>query len=361
MARKYSKECTVKVNVTDLKNISIEDVIVAVENCIGEGLCLAAVPRYPNIVEVTVNSVENAQNLCDGINIDGQHFDVELMYSPYIIVSFLNIPSHIEDEEITNKLTFYNIEIVGEVVRHYYKKFPNVANGTRHVKCKFPPNVKSLPWAMNFDSADGPRGYKVLHNNQTKVCFKCLSCDHEKSSCPLITCRKCKQPGHMAYKCVNIRCEKCNNFEFNCKCEDNFYETNEEISTSSSESDIIEVDDKENKREHISSSTSSTTSEAQPIIKKQRTEAEPLDINNSINDIDTPDKTSPAESTRCDNLSDNEHDKNTIADYSIIDTPTDESNKNKEYYRRPILVRQPAIQSVLKSVNTRADKKNNAQ
>ncbi|ESO85035.1 hypothetical protein LOTGIDRAFT_146247, partial [Lottia gigantea] len=200
--RRYAKENTVKVTNVDIKNVSMIDFIEAVESSIGEGSCFACVPRPPSSIEITVDSEVNAIKLCEeGLDINNDKYSVELCFSKNTVVSIFNLPSHIDDVVITEKLEQYKIEIVDNVVRHYYKQRPDVADGTRHVKCKFPPNFHSLPWAMQFDTPDGPQTFKVLHNNQSKVCFKCLSPDHEKKACPKIQCRKCKVYGHMAFNC----------------------------------------------------------------------------------------------------------------------------------------------------------------
>ncbi|ESO95998.1 hypothetical protein LOTGIDRAFT_65733, partial [Lottia gigantea] len=217
--RRYAKENTVKVTNVDLKKVFMIDFIEEAERCIGEGTVYACVPRPPSNIEITLNSVENAIKLCDeGLNIHDEHFSVELCFSKNTVVSIFNLPSHIDDEVITNKLEQYKIEIVENVVRHYYKQRPDSADGTRHVKCKFPPNFHSLPWAMQFDTPDGPQTFKVVHNNQSKVCFECLSPEHEKKECPKIQCRKCKIFGHMAFNCKNEKCDKCDRYLTQCTC-----------------------------------------------------------------------------------------------------------------------------------------------
>ncbi|ESO90418.1 hypothetical protein LOTGIDRAFT_65409, partial [Lottia gigantea] len=217
--RRYAKENTVKVNAVDLKKVFMINFIEAAERCIGEGSVFACVPRPPNSIEITLNSVENAMRLCEeGLTIDNDNYSVELCFSKNTVVSIFNLPSHIDDNVITDKLEQYKIEIVDKVVRHYYKQRPDVADGTRHVKCTFPPNFHSLPWAMQFDTPDGPQTFKVVHNNQSKVCFKCLSPDHEKKECPKIQCRKCKVYGHMAFKCETSKCDKCGKYVTLCGC-----------------------------------------------------------------------------------------------------------------------------------------------
>ncbi|ESP05138.1 hypothetical protein LOTGIDRAFT_102513, partial [Lottia gigantea] len=224
--RRYKKESTVRVKVTDLKLITLDEFIEAVEGKLGEGSCFACVPRYPSTIEITVDSVENANLLCEGLTVNDLGYEPELCFSPYIVVSFFNLPPYLEDDIIVRKLERFGVEIVGPVVRHFHKKFPNVADGTRHVKCKFPPTLRSLPWAMNFETLEGPQSFKILHNNQTKVCYKCLSPDHEKKECPQIKCAKCRLFGHMAFKCPTPTCEKCEKAENLCKCEQ-FFDTNE--------------------------------------------------------------------------------------------------------------------------------------
>ncbi|ESO93649.1 hypothetical protein LOTGIDRAFT_153099 [Lottia gigantea] len=297
--RRFAKENTVKVKNVDVKKVFMIDFIEAVERCIGEGLCFACVPRpLISSIEITVNNVENAMKLCDeGLAINDEHYSVELCFSQYTVVSFFNLPSHVDDEVITNKLEHYEIEIVEKVVRHYYKQRPDVADGTRHVKCKFPPNFHSLPYVLPFDTPDGPQNFKVLHNNQTKVCFKCLSPDHEKKECPKIQCRKCKTYGHMAFNCNIEKCEKCDKYINQCKCEQ-YYDTNEEIDYFEDPKTDKPSKNKTHAKRDLSLSTDITHDD-----KKQRKD---------INEEDS----SPTETAR--------HDPHSfLNDFSVIENPED--------------------------------------
>ncbi len=167
--------------------MDMDDIIEAVEKIIGEGNCYACVPRYPDVFEICTHTVESAKKLSNGINVGELNYKTRMAYSPYTIVSFMNIPSYIGDEKITAKLEYFNIEIVGDIIRNNSRKFNHYTNGTRHVKCIFPPNIKSLPWAVNLETIDG-----VIHNNQTKVCFKCLSDLHMIADSPNIKYRFCQ-------------------------------------------------------------------------------------------------------------------------------------------------------------------------
>ncbi|KAK6175034.1 hypothetical protein SNE40_013579 [Patella caerulea] len=97
---KNIKERTLKVNVISLKNVCIDDVIQAVEDKYGDGSCIGCVPRQPSIIEITLNTVDNTINMCEGISVSGKNYKCEMLYSPYTVVSFMNIPIHVEDEII---------------------------------------------------------------------------------------------------------------------------------------------------------------------------------------------------------------------------------------------------------------------
>ena len=43
---------------------------------------------------------------------------------------------------------------------------------------KFPPEIKSLPYSMKFKTVEGVEYFRVLHDNQIKVCYNCMSANH---------------------------------------------------------------------------------------------------------------------------------------------------------------------------------------
>ncbi|KAK6190542.1 hypothetical protein SNE40_002386 [Patella caerulea] len=221
--RDFKKNNVVLIRVPDMRNLKMSEIIDYVEDKCGEGSCYACVPLPPDTVEVTLNNVDNAVKFSQDVNIKGRKYESKLLQDTNIVVSFLNLPSVIEDHIILDKLKSYNIEILGPVVRNYYTnvRAQRCCTGTRHVKCKFPENIKSLPYAMKFETSLGVKSFKVLHNSQVRVCFKCLSPEHVMSECPNIKCHNCKKYGHLQYSCPGIVCVNCDKVEKDCVCTDN--------------------------------------------------------------------------------------------------------------------------------------------
>jgi hypothetical protein len=59
------------------------------------------------------------------------------------------IPAFIEDDEIIDKLNEKGIRVVSQVYRRVIPG-TQVADGTRFMRCVFPPNVVALPWTIPF-------------------------------------------------------------------------------------------------------------------------------------------------------------------------------------------------------------------
>ncbi|ESO83308.1 hypothetical protein LOTGIDRAFT_65758, partial [Lottia gigantea] len=217
-SRVYSKEFVLDIDVGDLSKINIAEFIDEIEDVVGIGNVYAVTKCRPNILQVSIDSKENANKLCDGLIVKDTTYECKFPYSPYTIVSFMDIPSYIEDIVLINKLKVYNIEIEGKIIRHFYDKYETIENGIRHVRCIFPPEVKSLPWAVKLETIHGMKSFRVIHNNQTKVCHKCLQDTHIIANCPKIECRRCHQLGHMANNCMVKYCDICKKIDIKCIC-----------------------------------------------------------------------------------------------------------------------------------------------
>ncbi|ESO93650.1 hypothetical protein LOTGIDRAFT_104694, partial [Lottia gigantea] len=217
-SRTYSKECVVEILMVDVKKDNLDDMIDKLEECIGVGNVYAVIPRRPDILEVTVKDKQCAEKLSEGFKVGDKNFVCRIPYSPFTVVSFMDIPSYIEDSVLVEKLKVFRIEIDGEVVRHFHDKHKTVENGIRHVRCLFSPELKSLPWAVKLETINGTKSYRVIHNNQTKVCNKCYSDSHIIANCPQIQCRRCNQYGHMGNTCMIKLCNICKHLETECVC-----------------------------------------------------------------------------------------------------------------------------------------------
>lgn len=220
-ARKYMKEATVKINDINIDVVGAMAVITAVEDICGVNTVLAVVPDKDRCrsYEVTMDKIDNAYKLSKGINIVGNDYECTLIKSETIVVSFLHIPAYVEDEELLAKLTDKNIEIVSPVFRRTYAH-TDVADGTRYVRVKFPPGMVSLAWSMAFDTSEGRKYFKVVHNHQMKVCSNCFSPDHLYKNCPEFCCRGCGEQGHKIKECNALKCRRCHKLPLKCKCRD---------------------------------------------------------------------------------------------------------------------------------------------
>lgn len=216
-SRIFGKECTVIIDVKDVKKIKASSIIRSVEELTGDLSVYAVVPKGANLYEVTLPNKEVACNILGGIDIDNVHYDCTLLYSDTIIVSIIHLPAYISDEEIGMKLREYGVELLAPIQRRYYPG-TQVADGTRYVKCKFPQQVKSLPYSMRFQTVNGQEYFRVLHDNQVKVCSRCLDPGHVMKDCPDFVCYKCGEQGHVAKNCTRQRCDDCGNFPLMCSC-----------------------------------------------------------------------------------------------------------------------------------------------
>lgn len=217
--RKYTKEATIKINDIDIIKYRAHDVIDSLEEICGKNTVLAVVPNKEDGLsyEITLDTVENAHKLHHGIEINGEEFQCNFQQSDIIVVSFLYIPSYVEDEELLSRLRSKNIEIVSDVYRRVHPG-TQVADGTRFVRVKFPPGLVSLAWSMSFETAAGKRYFKVVHNNQVKVCSNCESPEHVKRNCPHFSCHGCGMQGHKSSRCAAPKCHRCGKLPLLCAC-----------------------------------------------------------------------------------------------------------------------------------------------
>lgn len=217
--RKYMKDATFKIEDINIKEVDALDVINTIENLCGVNTVLAVIPdkEKNNSYEITMDTVDNACKLIGGLKINDHEYTCSMPHSKIIVVSFLHIPSYVEDEELLCKLRDKNIEILSRVFRRAYPS-TQVADGTRYVRVKFPEGLVSLAWSMAFDTSEGRRYFKVVHDKQIKVCTECQSPDHVFKNCPDFVCNGCGAQGHKAKNCTAPRCERCHKLPRKCEC-----------------------------------------------------------------------------------------------------------------------------------------------
>ena len=176
--RHYDKACTVTVTVGDNSKYKAKAVWELAENVSGTGSVLACVPKGGDCYELTVENKEQAQLLSSGtVGEENKKFTCELLFSDTLVVSFMHLPAYIEDDVIEDKLKERGIELQSEIFRRCHPG-TSVADGTKYVRCRFPPSVTALPYTMKFKTHEGDKYFKVKHNNQVTVCYKCLSAEH---------------------------------------------------------------------------------------------------------------------------------------------------------------------------------------
>ena len=219
--RKYKKECTIEVNVGSRNVVTATMLIETLSEYVTD--IYACVPKGVNCYDVTLPSAEEAKILVDEhIVIGGQKLTFRLLFENSIVVSFMHLPTYIEDHEIETYLTSKGAVLKSDI-KHRLIKGTNISDGTRYVRVEFTDTLKSLPYSVGFNTCDGYKYFRVLHNNQVKVCFKCNSPDHELRSCPLTKCFLCNGHGHYAKHCTVSKCDICGLSENICDCHDEDY------------------------------------------------------------------------------------------------------------------------------------------
>ena len=203
------------VNVDYYSDTSIVDIIREIEDIVGKDSVVYACPGQGNI-EITFDNFNKIDLLHESpIIVNNQELKFRPIGTKYMIVSFMHIPGYISDHEILARLEEWNVRPIGTMRRRFIKYDDReIPDGTRYIKCEFPPNISSLPYATTFDR----RSFIVKHNNQEKVCFGCLSPNHEVRNCPESLCRRCGQKGHIKKYCEETICENCNEYNHKCRC-----------------------------------------------------------------------------------------------------------------------------------------------
>lgn len=126
---------------------------------------IVALVRKRDGYEITFSSVEAAQECLDnGFQIERRQYDAVSVSNSDLLVNLNSVPAYVDDSEIIKKLTDLGCTSVHEV-RH--QKIEGVETGRRKVLVQLPPNMRSLPRAINVKSAIGKdERIEVFHRNQ---------------------------------------------------------------------------------------------------------------------------------------------------------------------------------------------------
>lgn len=111
------------------------------------------------------------------------------------VVSFLHIPAYIEDDHLIDKLESFKVTVLSPVQRRYYPG-TEIADGTRFVNVRLPPNLLSIPYSVKLDNVY----YRVVHDNQKRMCGLGHSLEHLFKDCPDFIRFRCKGRGHYAVR-----------------------------------------------------------------------------------------------------------------------------------------------------------------
>lgn len=150
------------------------------------------------------------------------------------VVSFLNLPTYVLDEEITRKLQDWGVTVASTIKRRMWPG-TDIADGTRFLKVKFTDTVKSLPYSTKFETVGGTEHFRVIHDRQVKVCRLCIQPGHIVRDCPNFNCFKCGKQGHYARECTLGNCDVCKLKTELCVCKDTEDENKNEDMESSTD------------------------------------------------------------------------------------------------------------------------------
>lgn len=234
--REYKIENTVSINLQG-KTITLDELVESVERICGIGTLLACVENNKDVYDLTLVNQECKEMIIDGLQINDQTVNIDTPYDDSLCIAILRLPAFISDDEIAAKLGKYNINIVTPVKRQFHSRLHSkVANGTRHFRIKLPQGVSSLPWSLPFDIRGERKYYKVKHDNQKDVCYKCLSDEHLARKCPDNVCYSCNEKGHISVDCPNKYCPSCERHTSKCICKSGDSTTESEVEDTDNES-----------------------------------------------------------------------------------------------------------------------------
>ena len=220
--------------------------------------------------------------------------------SDELVVSFLNLPNYTDDGEILQKLRGWGVEAISPIKRRMWPG-TDVADGTRFCKVKFSETVKSLPYSTKFDTMEGIKFFRVIHDRQVKVCRLCVQPGHIVRECPDFTCFKCGMQGHYARECANY-CSKCSKILEDCACsvegevDANRFQGSERICESPVVEEVVEGEVTVESEVRISQPTPEVLD---VLVDKER---EQTTIGSSLDDVlPTPEAEKPETATRLQN------------------------------------------------------------
>ena len=163
--------------------------------------------KNPKSYELTMKTEEGKTKIMDGLKIQNNTVTAREINNDEMVVSFINLPTYIDDETILSKLRDWGVIPVSRIRRRMWPG-TDIADGTRYLKVRFTDIVKSLPYSTKFETAGGSEHFRVIHDRQVKVCRLCIQPGHIVRDCPDFTCFKCGKQGHYARECAEKQQEE---------------------------------------------------------------------------------------------------------------------------------------------------------
>lgn len=210
--RDYRKDCSILVNVGDNQAVKPLDIIKAVVKLCGPGQLYACVAKASNMYMLTLKSKTVTELISDGITFGDKVFPCTEVSKDSMVVSFMNVDPYVPDTEIEKKLDTLKVERVGKIRRLQYKD-TDVENGNRICRVKLPKDVTSLPYIVKLSDGETTNNYRVIHDNQQKLCFRCNKPDHIFRDCPEFVCFRCNKQGHFRRQCTAVLCHECDSYK----------------------------------------------------------------------------------------------------------------------------------------------------
>lgn len=168
-------------------NSDADDVIKAVKGAIGRSNILGCVKVVGQWV-ITFSNDGDAELLQGtGLLIKEDVCEVIGVGRSIVTVSFFDVPTFVNDEDLSAKLIELGCVIKSLWTRKHYAKFPHIENGIRYA-------LKYVTIALAKDT--------YMRNCSD---YKCKNCDlrgHRDSRCPKTQCYKCHQFGHKSFQCL---------------------------------------------------------------------------------------------------------------------------------------------------------------
>ena len=101
--------------------------------------------------EITLSNEVARDKLMDGFKMGATVVTGRKLVNDELIVSFLNLPAYISDQEILEKLQGSGVEAVTKIKRRIWPRI-TIVDGTRFVRVRFTDAVQSLPYSTKFNS-----------------------------------------------------------------------------------------------------------------------------------------------------------------------------------------------------------------